>query len=800
MRRQVRMVITLLACLASPLASQVPGAVRGLVLNQQTSAPVAGALVLLREVGLRSQTNDNGQFVLADVPPGDYTVTATFIGFTPLTARVRVTAGATAQLTLRLDPAAVNLRDLVVTASKTETERRDVPAAVSVVSGEDLEQRGVTDFSEAVHTAPGVSVGAFGENFNSVQLRGLPRFGSENEAVLILLDGVPQTDARNSAQLLTLPIENIDRIEVVKGPNSAIYGRTAIGGVVNIITKDPGTEPGFRARFEGGQWQYVHADLTASGPLSAGGSSGYLLSWMGERHESFHDVNPINRRQSSLFGKFTSALDSATHFVASVNYVTNRGGTAAGNPLVDGELLSDIDPAFSRFTNLNLPQAQYNEEHVRAMGKIERDLGAGVKLANTFGYRHSLYNFVNDGDFLTPPTAASDTVILFSFTRPREENAYFDDLRLELNAGPERFRHRVLLGGTLDRNTGQVATQYPFTDSISGGIPISYRNPVYPSDGAFQFIDRGSRSYAGTFYGLYLQDEIVVARRLRLTLGGRYDANRVSALPDGGTEIKASFHKFSPKAGASYRVIDSDDPAAPQLSVYAQYSRAFKPPRAPTDLSVALDPATALKAEDITNYEGGLKATVLQGRLALEASAFNMLRDGIPVLLRVGTGLDFKETNGGKQRFKGIELGAVVRPITALSLHANYAFYDGKYEDFKILDADNNTVDLSGFRVNLSPRDMLDVGGTYDLGRGVGITLAGNYEGNKALDPKNTYFLDSYFTLDGRVNWGWRNYTFAVSTKNIFDTKYATDGEITDPLYIFPGPPRRVIVEFGAAF
>ena len=104
-----------------------------------------------------------------------------------------------------------------------------------------------------------------------------------------------------------------------------------------------------------------------------------------------------------------------------------------------------------------------------------------------------------------------------------------------------------------------------------------------------------------------------MARRLRLTLGGRYDDNRVSALPSDGTEIKASFHKFSPKVGASYRLIDSDDPIAPQLSVYAQYSRAFKPPRAPADLSVALDPANPLKPENITNYEGGLKATVLQG-------------------------------------------------------------------------------------------------------------------------------------------------------------------------------------------
>jgi hypothetical protein len=71
MRRQVRAVITLLAFLASPLAAQGSGGVRGVVLNQQTNAPVAGALVLLREVDRRSQTNDNGQFVLADVPPGE---------------------------------------------------------------------------------------------------------------------------------------------------------------------------------------------------------------------------------------------------------------------------------------------------------------------------------------------------------------------------------------------------------------------------------------------------------------------------------------------------------------------------------------------------------------------------------------------------------------------------------------------------------------------------------------------------------------------------------------------------------
>jgi iron complex outermembrane recepter protein len=791
--------LTLLLIICSGLLAQQPGTVRGRISNKETGAPLVGAAVTLRGTGYRAQTNDQGVFVLGGVSAGDYTLAASAIGLAPYTARVTVTAGQTTEIEVGMVPAPVSLRELVVTASKTQTEVRDVPAAVSVLSSTNIEQSGATNFTEAIKTVPGVSMGSFGENFNSIQLRGLPRFGNENEAVLILLDGVPQTDARNSSQLLTLPLDNVDHVEVVKGPNSSLYGRTAIGGVVNIITQDPPAQQEFTTRLQGGQWGFIRGAFTAAGPITPGSRSGYVLSWTGDRHQSFHDVNPYDRRESSLFGKFRTSLDAATEFVVSANYAINRGGTPAGDPIVNGQLLSDIDPTFSRFTNLNLPTAQYNEEHIRTMSGIRRSFGPAVSLANTFGYRHDLWNFVEDGDFLTGPNPGADTVVLFPFTRPREENAYYDDLRLEVNVGPQAFQHRVLVGGTVDRNTGHVATQFPYTDTVTFGVPIDYKNPVFPGPAAFQELDRGSRTYQGTFYGAYLQDEITVARRLRLTLGLRYDDNRIHALTSDGTDIKASFHKASPKAGASFRVLDSDDPRDPQLSLYAQYARAFKPPNAPANLTVALDPNNPFVPEQITNYEAGLKATLLQGRLAFEASAFDMLRDGIPVLLRVGTGLSFQESPAGKQRFKGIETGLVIRPVTPVSLHANYAFYDGKYEDFQIVENDQ-PVDLSGLRVNLSPRHTLDVGGTYDRGTGLGITLAGYYEGDKALDPKNTFFLGSYFTVNGRVSWRWRNYTVAVSAFNIFNRKYATDGEISEPLYVFPAPPRRVIGELTATF
>ena len=778
-----------------PLAAQGTGTIRGVVVNRDVGIPVGGALVALRGTAIRGSAGDDGRFVLPNVPAGDYTLATNYIGFSPAATPVRVVADQTTEVSVTLAPVALSLREVVVTASKTETEVRDVPAAVSVLSTEAIEKSGATNFTEAVKKVPGISAASFGENFQSVQLRGLPRLSNENETVLILLDGVPQTDARNSSQLMTLPIGNVEQVEVVKGPNSALYGRTAIGGVVNVITREPPAEPEFRARFQGGQWDFIRGEVAAAGPFTRGGESGYLLSWLGSRHDSFHD-QPIDRRESSLFGKLNTPLDSATHAMISASYTSNRGGTPAPVPLSGGVPLSDVDPRFSRWANINVPSAEYNEEHLRATNTLRRNLGAGVEIANTFGYRHSLYAFVDDGDFLA--LAGADTVVLFPFSRPREEDAYFDDLRLQVDVGPERFRHRLLVGGTIDRNTGTVSTTLPFSDSVSFGVPVSYLDPQYPPRESWSAVDLGSRSYAGTFYGLYLQDEIILAQRLHLTLGARYDHNEVNVTPSGGDRIEASFDKLSPKVGASYRVLSSDDLTAPQVSVYAQYSRAFKPPAAPAELQVALDPDAPLTPENIANYEAGVKASLWNGRATLEASAFDMTRDGIAILLRV-SGTQFRESSAGKQHFTGLELGAGIRPVPSLLLGAQYAFYNGRYDEFRFVE-NGQDVDLTGLRVLLSPRHMVDLSADFTAGNGIDLSLSGKYEGSKYLDAKNTVLLDPFFTVDGRVSWQWRSYTFGVSAQNLFDEEYATDGDTTGNLFVFPAPPRRVIAEFGVAF
>jgi TonB-dependent siderophore receptor len=783
----------------SSAVAQETGTIRGKVTNQETGLALAGALITLQGTTHRAQTGESGQFTLDAVAGGTYTLAATAIGFARHTEPLQLSPGETRDLEIRMNPVALQLREVVVTASKTETEVRDVPAPVAVVTSADIEKSGATNLTEAVQNAPGVSIGSFGENFNSIQLRGMPRFGSENEGVLILLDGVPETDARNSARPLTISVDNIERVEVVKGPNSALYGRTAIGGVVNVITKDPPMQPEFRGRVQAGQFSYVRGELSAGGPLGSGGRSGYLISGLAGRHDSWHD-RPIKRRQSSVFGKITSALDPSTQVTASANFAMSRGGTATGVPIVDGRLLSDLDPSFSWRTNLNLPIAEYNQEEARVMGRVDRSLGPGARVTNTFGYRRTRYDFVDDGDFMDPPPALGvDTVVLYPFTNLRGENAYYNDLRLEVGMGPESCRHRVLVGGTLDKNTGKANVTLGYSDTLSGGVPVDYNNPVYPTVDEYFQLDGGSRTYSGTFYGVYLQDEITVARRLRATVGGRYDYNRLHVPPGPrNADIRANFEKFSPKIGVSYRLLDPEDLTAPQVSVYGQFSRAFRPPRAPASLRTAL-PSGGLVPEDITNYELGVKATLLKGRAAVELSAFRMTRDGISVLLRTGSGLDLMESNAGQQRFRGIEAGIALEPVRAVSLFANYGFFDGKYGDFTIVQGGVET-NLEGLRVNLSPRHTYSIGAGYEPGEGLGLTVSGNYESSKALDAQNTFFLESYFVVNGRANWRWRNYTFGLSVSNLFDTEYANDGEITDPIYIFPAPPRRIIFELGVAY
>jgi iron complex outermembrane receptor protein len=457
-------------------------------------------------------------------------------------------------------------------------------------------------------------------------------------------------------------------------------------------------------------------------------------------------------------------------------------------------LLSDADPRFSLYTNLNLPYAAYNQDEVRVSAHLSHQLSSTTRVEDVVGYRHFKYQFVNDGDCIV--FAAPDTAVLFPFSEVQQEDHYFNELRLESTVTSGRVSQHLLVGGSFERNQGRAGGDIEYTDTVSFGVPVIYNNPRFPSVNQLLTSPFGPNRYRGDFYGFYLQDEVSLTDRWHLSAGARYDINHLTASPPApASVVRATYTKLSPKIGLSYRLLGGGTAGGPELSLYGQYARAFLPPRAPSALSQA--DTIKLFPEDVRNWEAGIKTSLLNDRLTMELSAFDMDRNGIPIVVRV-VAQEFKTVNGGEQKFSGAEFGVQVRPTSQISLFGKYAYYNGRYGTYRFISAGTPT-DLTGYRVALSPRHQWDVGLEW-RGGGVTVELEEHYKSSRYLNSFNSILLPDYFVTDGRIGWHWQRYEVAFGATNLFNERYATDGDITYGTFAFPAPPRRLVFELSAGF
>ncbi|HEX6806895.1 MAG TPA: TonB-dependent receptor, partial [Gemmatimonadaceae bacterium] len=218
---------------AAPLRAQAPGAIAGRVIDATSDSAVAGAFVLIEGTLGRSVTDANGRYVLRDVDPGRRLVRVLRIGYQTGEHAVSVTAGDTAHLDFALPRALVRLEPVTVTASRGTRSIGDVPASQAVVPSQELRNRNVLTLDQALPFVSGVSF-----NDGDIDIRGSTgAAGGVGSRVLLLLDGHSVLTADGAeTDFTSLPLLDVDRVEVVKGAYSALYGSNALGGVVNIVT------------------------------------------------------------------------------------------------------------------------------------------------------------------------------------------------------------------------------------------------------------------------------------------------------------------------------------------------------------------------------------------------------------------------------------------------------------------------------------------------------------------------------------------------------------------------------------
>ena len=772
------------ALLVGPAIAAQGSTLMGVVVERETDRPIPDATIVVEGSGVRATTNAVGRFELT-APSGPETLVVTAPGYLEMRVANVQPQG---ELTIELERTPNFLEAVQVTATKTPLSVGDVAAPTTIIDRETIERRGDQRLTEAVEHVPGAFITTELGVFESVLFRGMPRVGNEFTNTLLLIDGVPQTNSGNEARVVALPINDASSIEVVRGPNSALYGRTAIGGAINLLTADPTAQPEVRIDLTGGQFGTAKGVVSASGPIRRWG--GYYVS-AGKERSGGYFTNKVDTDfdmgNTALFGKLKFAPDSRSFGAVTLNWVDSDNSTPTNEPVIQGRLLHELDPQFERFTSFNLPGPNYHQGETRFTFNYNRQLASWARVVETFGYRAVQLKFIEDGDFIGEPySLANQTVTMYPFSQQADEDIYYQEARFEATAATGAMQHSLTVGGSYERNNGTLAADFIFTDEDLFGFPdISYVNPVIPDRSLWQH-DEASRVYNLGITGLFGQYILEPAPRFVATIAGRYDRLALDATRGSAARVEDTFDAFSPKLGATFKLLSTGNDG-PALNAYGAYSQAFLPPRRPSAL-VAADVPLNLQPEDIENFEGGLKGSVLGGRLSLEASYFYMTEDGVVLSRRQGA--FFVPTNAGQRKFKGLETGIGLAATAQVSTYLNASFYRNRYGEFVIESTGGNTV-LTGNRLILAPDYIVNWGANVRPVPFIDVTLDVKHVSETVGNDDNSFLIDGYTLVDLAATWRRGPLRVTLSGRNLFSEEYYFDGnnESADP-----GPPRQVLL------
>ena len=521
----------------SPQQQSTPqGVIVGTVSERGSLQPIAHAIVRVAGTDNSVTTSASGQFRITEVAPGTRELQVTALGYRTFdTAPLTVVLDSETRVTITIESEPLVVERLIVTATKTAQNSLEVPAVVTVVDREDIVARGDVELIDAIESAPGLMHTAQANSFESIELRGMPRQGNEFETTLLLIDGVPQTDSRNSARVINLPIDNARAIEVVNGPNSALYGRTAIGGAINIITVMPTARPRLTADLQVGEFGHVRGAVSASGPLQD--RAGYFLSWSSSGNDGFYSGDSTyDVDETAVFAKFAITPDDKSEAWISVNSVTSDNSLPTSVPVVGGQLLSEIEPQFDLLSNINLPTANFHQEELRLTANYTRVLGNGLSFTNIASYRDIQYKFEE-----------SDEEIFYEEARVTYQPSWLD------------LDDELLAGVSFESNTGFRRGDLIFTDAVTFGMPIDFLDPTPPPRTDWEYFQFGGDDYRLRSYGFYYQYQIAPLPRLQLTAAGRFDRldlKNVETFRVGRPKSEETFDAFSPKFSALYSLLE----------------------------------------------------------------------------------------------------------------------------------------------------------------------------------------------------------------------------------------------------
>ncbi|MFD0847087.1 TonB-dependent receptor [Sphingosinicella xenopeptidilytica] len=629
------------------------------------------------------------------------------------------------------------LEEIVVTAQKRSESLQRVPVSISAFTPAKLEQQQIEGAAQLQIAVPGLVYSSSG-GFATPYIRGIgsdiATVGAE-PGVATYVDGVYVS----SPLSVNMDILDVERVEVVKGPQGTLYGRNAIGGAINIITREPGQELEGRIVAGYGNHNRREVGFYASGPVSETLAAGAYVNYLGR--DSLVEnlaINPIggspqDKENISVRLKTVFTPTDTAKFVLSGEYGKNEAYDVWSFRQVQdnalGLLAGGNTGAKPRQVYHNYPSFQKGRLWASTLrGEIETSF---AQLVSITAYRN--YRAVSSVDY-----DGTDAQIIGFAIDPSFSRQFSQEVQLvSLPSSPVKW---IVGGYYFDEKTGGQIVLNP-GDAL---VVLKPRLPV-------------------TSYAAFGELTVPVTDKLNVTGGLRYthEKKSISSALGGDPDIplpaqSTTFNKVTWKAAANYQF-------TPDVMAYASYSRGFQ-----SGAFNATDSgAPPVDPEILDAYEVGLKSEFLDRRLQINAAAFYYDFQDLQVQVNDSVGgaaASFQ--NAGAARVKGAELSVVALPVAGLQLDASVSYLKSKYLDFPnyagfARDDVNGgnapvTVDVSGNSVIRAPKWSLSAGATYGFDVGSGrIEFNGAYYYNDgfSFDPQHLVLQKSYSLVNASVSW-----------------------------------------------
>ncbi|MCW0199742.1 TonB-dependent receptor [Sphingopyxis sp.] len=737
--------------------------------------------------------------------------------------------------------------DIVVTAQRREQNLQDVPVAVTAFSGDTMADLGIQSSSDIAGVVPNLEIG-------------LP--GGEGNQPLIYIRGVGLADTNSnnagpngvyvdevyiaSPGAQTFQLFDLDRVEVLKGPQGTLYGRNATGGAINFITAKPSQDFQAQASLSYGSFDTITGEAAIGGPIS----------------------DAVRFRISG----------TGTHANGYVhNLLTGRRENGQGSFALRGQLALDITDNFDALLNVHGGKVDVRSPQYRSLGLLDPDTGFTTPcapdaiMANQCG---NVFGYVSPEGFYDGNYDRSDRLVVKNWGTSARLNWHFGDITLtsisaydwndklhreDTDASPFRlldidygvrskaFTQELRLSGTgggvnwvvggyylherLDQNQtgdlfGEVRAALPGgagdPDGVAtGGVPVLFSRTL-----------NRQTTDAASIFG---QAEIELTPALRATIGGRYnyerkrfqaalqlEENEILALDDddnvvvvpipGGVipvyafDNRKSFKNVSFKVGLDYDI-------APDVMAYASISTGFKSGGFNGGF-LSFDPAEAavqaqpFEEETLTAYEVGLKSTLFDRRLRFNAAAFYYDYKDLQLYTLINTGaipLSLLD-NAANATIYGAEFEVIAKPADRFDITLNLGLLDTEVKDFVTA-----TADYSGNRLALSPTVTFSGTANYEVPVSAGLAIAfqpsASYRSGQYFSADNNPLLKQkgYWLLGGRIalkdeDGRWEAAVFGRNLTRKKYINYAVDLSDFGFIEQFRGEPRMFGVEFRVKY